>query len=412
MLYRLLGVDKLAAIVIAGYIVRYPMAGSVWHYLSYLRGFKNLGHDVYFLEEAGWEDSCYDPETDQRGNDCRYGMRYLDALLTSIGSSKSWVYRDHDGRYHGMTQKETEALLERADLVINCGGCCWLPAFAACPRLAYLDEDPGFIQFQAASGETEAIEMLEKHNLHYTFARNIGKPGCRIPAGGYDWKTTTCPVILEYWTPHVDPGPETFTTIMSWKSYGGVTAYNGEEFGQKDVEFMRFKKLPRYVRYPIEVAIGGHGHCPRAQLERLGWRMSDPLAITKDMEGFRRYIHRSRGEFSVAKNCYVKSWSGWFSQRSILYMASGKPALLQDTGFSEWLPTGEGVVAFRTFDEILAGFEAINTRYLDHCHTARQLARDYFDSKAVLTDMLIRADIEPVVRRRRPARASLLGRGG
>ncbi len=403
--------DTLATIVVAGWIVRYPLAASVWHYLNYVLGFQALGHDVYFLEEANWENSVYNPETEEQGNDPTYGLRYLDSLAKSLGFAGRWVYVDRAGRYHGMTRRQTESLLRRTDFLLNCGGVCWLPEFTLAARLAYLDEDPGFIQFEAAQGGPPAREPLSKHNLHFTYARNMGKPGCRIPAAGFDWKPTTCPLVTAHWTPHVDASLDVYTTVMSWRSYGGTIRYQGESFGQKDIELLRFIEVPRHVRRPIELAIGGAGRWPSRRLRRMGWRLRDSTEVTRDMAAFRDYVRGSRGEFSVAKNCYVKSWSGWFSQRTILYMASAKPVIVQDTGFSEWLPAGEGVIAFTTFDDIVAGFEAVESRYEEHCRAARAHALRWFDSRTVLGEMLAQAGLDPVGRSSAFARMATPRRG-
>jgi len=382
--------------VVAGWIVRYPLAGSVWHYLNYVLGFKALGHDVYFLEEANWENSVYNPETDEQNNDPTYGLRFLRSLASTYGFEGRWVYVDRAGRFHGMTRRQTESVLERCDLLLNCGGVCWLPEFTLARRLAYLDEDPGFIQFEAATTAGEAREQLGRHQLHYTYARNIGKPGCRIPAAGLDWKPTTCPLVVAPWTP-ASKGGDTYTTVMSWRSYGGVR-YRGESYGQKDIELLRFIEVPRRVSRPIEIAIGGRGRWPSRRLRTMGWRLRDPNVITRDMAAFAGYIRGSRGEFSVAKNCYVKSWSGWFSQRTILYLASGRPAIVQDTGFSEWLPVGEGVIAFRTLQDVVTAFETVERGYERHCRAARALAVRWFDPKDILGRMLEDAGLEPAVR--------------
>ncbi len=386
----------MATIVVAGWIVRFPLAGSVWHYLNYVLGFKSLGHDVYFLEEANWENSVYNPQTDEQSNDPTYGLRFLQSLARSYGFEGRWVYVDWAGRYHGMTRRQTESVLRRCDLLLNCGGVCWLPEFVLARRVAYLDEDPGFIQFEAAkAGGREAREQLSKHNLHYTYARNLGKPGCRIPSVGLDWKPTTCPLVAAPWKPDYDGG-DAYTTIMSWRSYGGVIRYRGETYGQKDVELLRFIEVPRHVSRPIEIAIGGHGRWPSRRLQAMGWRLKDPNLLTREMAAFADYIRRSRGEFSVAKNCYVRSWSGWFSQRTILYMASGRPAIVQDTGFSEWLPVGEGVIAFRTLDDVVAGFDAVERSYEEHCRAARALAVRWFNPENVLGEMLAHAGLDPL----------------
>ena len=112
-----------------------------------------------------------------------------------------------------------------------------------------------------------------------------------------------------------------------------------------------------------------------------------------DPDAFRAYVQGSGAEFSVAQGIYVETHSGWFSDRTTSYLASGRPVLVQDTGFGRTLPVGEGLLAFRTLDEAIAGAADIGRRYGEHCAAARRIAEKHFDSDRVLTRFCEQAGI-------------------
>ncbi|MBI4640109.1 MAG: glycosyltransferase family 1 protein [Candidatus Tectomicrobia bacterium] len=372
-------------ILVAGYIVRYPLGGMIWSSLQYLLGFQQLGHEVYFMEDSGWPLSCYNPEQNIMTSDPTYGVNVLSQLMKQYNLDGRWVYVDSEKNYHGLSQKRTLELTKAADLLINVSGSCWLPEFASCRKKVFIDTDPGFTQFGTVGLN------IEDYDVHMTYGYNIGRSECPIPTMGFDWKKTRPPVALGFWPPMIDSNSTRFTTIMHWSAYETVT-YEGEVYGQKDLELVKFLDLPGLIEQPLELAVGiQEPH--RSMLEEHGWGIIDPLSITKDIESYQTYIHQSRAEFSVAKNGYVKTRSGWFSERSTCYLASGKPVLLQDTGFSDWLPTGRGLLTFHTMEEATAGIEEINAHYLEHCRTARAIAEEYFDSKVVLSSLLEEAGL-------------------
>jgi hypothetical protein len=209
---------------------------------------------------------------------------------------------------------------------------------------------------------------------------------CPIPTHGLNWLPTRPPVALELLPPVFTPEAKYFTTVMGWNARKPIN-YNGVEYGQKDIEFMRVIELPQILGDVFEIALGGVD-APREKIAEAGWRISDPLKITKNPWTYRDYIAQSRGEFSVAVNLEVKTQSGWFSERTAAYLASGKPVVVQDTGFSENLPTGKGLFAFQDMNDVIAAIEIINNDYRQHCKAARQIAEEYFDSRKVLTELL------------------------
>jgi hypothetical protein len=372
-------------IVVSGVIGQYPVAGVTLCYLQYVLGFRKLGHDVYYIEDNG---TCpYNPMTQNVDVDYSYSLPYFQRVMQDFDLSNRWSYMRYDYEYFGMSKRAVYETLRTADLYVNLSGATVLrEEHMACPVRAFVDTDPAFLQFQIANGEQETIDFLAAHTLHFNYAENIGKPKCTIPTDHFNWQTARQPVYLDIWTPHENGTGTRFTTVTNWSAYAPIV-FRNERYGQKDVEFRRFITLPERTSQEIELAIAIEGR-PKELLVKHGWRVVDPRPRTKDIPTFQAYIAQSRAEFSLAKNAYRKTWSGWISERDINYLAAGRPVLTQDTGFSDFIPTGRGLVAFQTMEEILAGIEEINGNYADHCKAARRMAEDYFDSSRVLQDLL------------------------
>jgi hypothetical protein len=201
------------------------------------------------------------------------------------------------------------------------------------------------------------------------------------------------PVALEFWPVQTDATAPTFTTIGQWR--GQYAVWNNEMYGPKSDEFLKIVDLPRRTPQPIEIAllIDDSEINDIAALRANGWHLSNPHVSAGGRDGFRSYIQKSRAEFSVAKHGYVKSHSGWLSDRTVCYLASGRPALVQETGVSQHLPTGKGLVTFSTIDDAVRGIESINADYPGHCAAARKLAEDKFAAPKVLQSVLERASV-------------------
>jgi hypothetical protein len=372
-------------IVVSGIIGQYPLAGVTLSYLQYVLGLRKLGHEVYYLEDnTAWP---YNPMTHSVEADCSYSLRYLQQVMRSFDLSERWAYADHNLEYFGMSKQAVHEILRTADLYVNLSGATVLrEEHMACPVRVYVNTDPAFAQFEVALGLRDQIEELANHTLHFTFAENIGKAKCTIPTDRFSWQTTRQPAYLAAWTPCFDCSGTRFTTVTNWSAYEPIV-FRNELYGQKDVEFLRFLTLPQRTNQEIELAIAVDDG-PKELLIKHGWRVVDPRPCTKDIPTFQNYIASSRAEFSLAKNAYVKTWSGETSERDINYLAAGRPVLAQDTGFSDFLPTGHGLLAFQTMEDILAGIEEINGNYTEHCKAARRMAEEYFDSDLVLREFL------------------------
>jgi hypothetical protein len=126
----------------------------------------------------------------------------------------------------------------------------------------------------------------------------------------------------------------------------------------------------------------------RTLLQSNGWLTVDAYEMSLDPWPYRDYIRSSAAEFSVAKDMVARTRCGWFSERSACYLAAGRPVITQDTGFGRTLPTGEGLFAFQTADEVVAAIEAIRADYPRHSRAAKAIAEQYFRAESVLGGML------------------------
>jgi hypothetical protein len=373
-------------ISVLGFIGRLPLAGVTAHFLQYLLGLRTLGHDVFYIDDSGGRP--FDPIHNAKTMDASYTIEYLTRHLERFAFADRWTYKDPSGNYMGMSKERTHEVLRTSDLLINVsGGNVLCEEHLRVPKRILIDADPPFLQIFAADGHQNVIDFLKQHTTLFTFAENIGKPSCRIPSAGCTWQTTRQPVDLDLWPYVFSPNAPTLTTIMNWDTGRGHIEFRGEVYGEKGVEFMKFADLPRYTSQLLDIGMA-HPPASQDQLRARGWRLHDPFPPTRDLWTYQEYLFNSRGEFSVAKNAYVRSWSGWFSERSTCYMACGKPVILQDTGFSEWLPTGDGVFAFKTMEEAVEAIAQMNRAYQHHCKAARRLVEEYFDSDRVLRDLL------------------------
>ncbi|HEX6899172.1 MAG TPA: hypothetical protein VF789_05640 [Thermoanaerobaculia bacterium] len=376
-------------IAVLGYIVRGPLGGLVWHHLQYVAGLRALGHDVLFVEDSDDYPSCYDPSRHVVDADPSYGLRFAADAFGRVGAGDCWAYFDaHTGRWLGPAAGRARAFCESADVALNLSGVNPLRDWTAgAPVRALIDTDPAFTQIRHLT-DPAAREQALAHTAFFTFGENFGKPDCFIPDDGLPWKPTRQPVTLDAW--EVTPGPEDgpFTTVLQWDSYP-AREHGGRRFGMKSESFAGFLDLPSLCEETFELALGTAG-APREMLSAKGWRIRDPLEL-KDAPSYQRYIRSSKGEFSVAKHGYVASRSGWFSERSAAYLASGRPVVVQDTGFTAWMRTGLGVVPFSNAEEAAEAVASVSRDYEQHCAAAREIAEEYFDAAKVLPALLAEA---------------------
>jgi hypothetical protein len=374
---------------------QYPMAGVVWQALQYLVGFRQLGHDVYYVEDSGAPP--YDPRVKSVVGDPTYNVATLQHALELFGFADHWVYVDGGTNVHyGLSRSQLQALYERADVILNlCGAAAPPPDSKRKGRLLYIETDPIFEQIRAAQGVQNTLELLAAHDVCFTYGENLGEPDCPIPAAGANWQKTRPPVVLDLWTEHVDATCRFFTTVATWHNRGKDITFQGETYyWSKHVNFLKFLDLPRRTSQPFELAVETSEQATRDQLSALGWHLAEASERSATVEGYRDYIYSSRGEFTVAKDIYVRPRSGWFSDRSVCYLAAGKPVVTQETGFSKFISAGEGLFAFADMDEAVAALERINADYVHHAHAARCVATEFFAADKVLDKLLQDAGVE------------------
>ncbi len=391
----------MTAILVAGALANKPgNGGEAWVRLSWLAGLRRLGFDVCFVEQLA-PGVCVGPEGTPAPFRGSRNLAYFRRVVERFGltASSSLIY-DDGAQVFGMTEGELLARAEAAVALINISGHLTdEPLLRRCKRKVYIDLDPGFTQYWHADGRPLG---LESHDHHFTVGENVGTTAFPIPTGGIRWRPIRQPVVLDDWPACHDGMPDRFSTVGTWRGPFGPVTHGERTFGLKVHEFRKFVELPLHAPGAFELALDIHpeDQDDRASLERHGWRLVNPGHVAGEPDAFRAYVQRSGAEFSVAQGIYVETASGWFSDRTVRYLASGKPALVQDTGFGRNLPTGEGLIAFTTMKEAVTGAEEIVTDYQRHSLAARRLAETYFDSDVVLTSLLETIGVTPPVLRR------------
>jgi hypothetical protein len=381
-------------IVVTGEIAQHPLLGGVtWFYLQYALGLARLGHDVYYMEDTGDLPYRLDGTKNHTATDCADNAKYLAQVMTRFGFGDQWAYRcPLETRWFGLSGQQLREVLESADLLINVSGSVEHPEeYRRVRRLVYIDTDPVFTQVRLARGEAEFCKWVDAHDVQFSYAECLSDAVAAdaVPATRYHWRPTRVPIVLSEWDSSA-PYRDVFTTIMNWTSYNSQT-YNGRTYGQKNLEFERFLDLPNLVAptvLELAIGMGFKESTPYELLAAKGWRLVDPIRVCPDIDSLRRYTESSKAEWSVAKQGYVVGQSGWFSERSARYLAAGRPVVVQDTGFTRVLPSGEGILPFRTIEEAASAIQEVEGNYGRHAKIARAIAREYFDSDKVLSRLV------------------------
>ena len=385
-------------IAVTGLAATYPLGGVFWDYLQYVVGLARLGHDVIYIEDTGrW---CFDPAAGtvvERGDrNATYLAEHFARVMPE--HPDRWFLRDATGRTFGMSWPDVAAFVRSADLFLDVSASCWMrEEYFAAGCVAFVDSDPmysqesipDYVAGRASDVKRARVEMMLAHDVFFTFAENIGAPDCLVPRALCDWLPTRQPIVRALFEPHARPVADrrrVVTTIGSWESTEGGPIVGGVRYGGKNVEFERFVSLPASSPLPLETAISGRP--PVERLERAGWRVFDGYAVSSDPWVYRDYLSRSYAEWSVAKNAYVASRSGWFSCRTACYLALGVPAVVQDTGFSRYMKADEGLIAFDTREEALDGLRRIAAEPERHARAAQALVAEVFDSDIVLARLV------------------------
>jgi len=385
--------------IILGAVISIPpySAGMAWNWMQFAEGLRRLGHDVYYVEEVapGW---C----RDAAGGPCEFERSLNRDLFQTtmerfgLMEHACQLYAGGEATF-GLSLESLIAVSKDADLLVNMSGHITSDVVLGnARRRVYVDQDPVFTQLWHAEYGKDL--NFKAHDVFFSVGLNIGTPYSPIPDCGLDWHHVLPPVVLDYWTPGREPPGGSFTSVASWSGYGDLQ-YRGEWYRTKYEEFKRFAGLPGKVAQPLELALKSYreGDAGIGLLRENGWLLSDASRIG-DLAGYQRYIARSRAEIGIAKNAYVKACSGWFSDRSAHYLASGRPVLAQSTGFERSVPPGRGLLAFGSMEEAIEGIEAINRDYDAHCLAARHVAEEWLDYRKVLPGMLDACAASPVSR--------------
>ena len=368
-------------LVLAGIVGRYPVGGVTWCALQYIAGFQRLGYDVFYLEDTG--ECNFDPVQNAIATDPAYALDYIRSQLELVGLEDSWAYVDYQGGYHGKTRAQVTEACAGADLMVNLSGGCWMvrPEYEKLPKI-FIDTDPGFTQQAIAdAGEGWYRDFFAAHDALFTFALCADDPSSKLAETPFRWHPTIQPVELDFWPVTPAPPDAPFTTILSWTT----DSFPGMGKGKGD-EILRLTAVPERTSERILLAISGKP--PTEVLTEHGWELTDAVEATIDAEAYRRFIQSSKAELGFAKAMYVETRSGWFSDRTQCYLASGLPALVRETGFSDVLPVGEGLLSFEDADGILEGIEGIASEYELHCRRAREVAQEHFAATNVLGSLL------------------------
>ena len=380
-------------IIITGLVGQYPFGGVIWDYLQYLLGFRSLGHQVLYLEDSGaWP---YDPVAGTITDDCSFALQSLHKIFTDFDLAESWVYRNGaDGKFHGAGEKVAREWLRHGDLLVNVSSAGWLRDYdLRVGHRMFIDGDPMFCQIGLLDGSNPLYAgRLRDHDSHFTFGLSVGQPDCPVPVDGITWRPTVQPIAIDQWpvTPVSADAP--WTTVMNWASYK-PKVWEGRTYGQKNLEFNRFRDLPSKTSIPLRLAmgLGVDGQRPAQELRQLGWDLVEPQEVVPDHRAYRSFLTNSRGEWSVAKHGYVEGKTGWFSCRTACYLAAGRPAVVQETGWSRHLPSDRGVLPFTTVEEAAEGLDKVTRNYSEHSKAAREIALEFFDAKKVCQGLLRQA---------------------
>jgi hypothetical protein len=385
-------------IVVMGFMGSMPIAGVIWQHIHYVVGLQRLGHDVYYIEDSAR--LPYNPETFEVNNEFDYAGHLLDQLSHEFGFRNRWAFC---ARYLpknptvGLPLKKIRELYRDADAILNiCGTQEFNEDLLVSDRILYIESDPGVEQIKIDKGVRSTIDYLQRHRTLFTFGENVGTKSFPVPTHGFKWLPTRQPVVTDLWKTHRPPlRTAVFTSVANWSTSGlkDITWRGDKYLWSKSREFLRFVAAPKRSGEMFELATNIEDAKIRAKFVRNGWRLHCPLQLSVDYELYRDYIRRSRGEFTVAKDQYVRLNTGWFSDRTACYLAAGRPVIIQETGFTRNYGRNAGLLSFRSLDEIVDAVKTINADYAKHSRAARALAREFFEAEKVVKSILDRAGI-------------------
>lgn len=381
-----------------GFMGSMPIAGVIWQHVHYIVGLRKLGHDVYYIEDSAR--LPYNPDTFEVNNDYDYAANLLTRLASEFDFTDRWSFC---ARYlpnnptAGLPLKTVRRLYREADAILNiCGTQEFNADLLASDRILYVESDPGVEQIKVDKRNRNTMRYLRRHHALFTFGENVGTERFPVPTHRFRWLATRQPIVTELWkTQRMPPRAAVFTSVANWSTNGlKDIEWRGEKYlWSKSREFLRFVAAPKRAGETFELATEIGDKSTRAKFLSNGWRFRAPHVMSADYWLYRDYIRRSKGEFTVAKDQYVRLNTGWFSDRSGCYLAAGRPVVIQETGFSQHYGNHGGLFSFRTLREIAEAVSEINRDYRKHSRIAHEVAREFFEAATVLRSLLDRANI-------------------
>ena len=389
---------KRKKLVVMGFMGSCPIAGVIWQHIHYIVGLQRLGHEVYYVEDSAR--LPYNPETFDTNNEYDYAARLLDRLAREFEFNNRWAFCARylpENPTAGLPLKKIRQLYRGADAILNiCGTQEFNEDLLKSNRVLYVESDPGVEQIKIDKGEKSTLDYLRRHHALFTFGENVGTPRFPVPTHGFKWLPTRQPVVTDLWRTQRAPARSAvFTSIANWSTSGlkDITWRGKKYLWSKSLEFLRLVEAPKKSGETFELATDIKDAKTRAKFERNGWRLTLPHQMSVDYWLYRDYIRRSKGEFTVAKDQYVRLNTGWFSDRSACYLAAGRPVITQETGFTRHYGGGKGLLAFKSLGEIVEAVKMIKADYAKHSRAARAIAQEVFEAEKVLASLLERAGI-------------------
>lgn len=382
-------------ITIAGSFAQKPLQGGhSWVLLQYILGFKQLGWNVLFIDRLTPQ-MCFDAQGVACLPEQSVNWQVFRNVMHHFGLQDQFTLLTADGEeYMGVQHRQVIHHVRNSAFLLNIMG--FLDdedLLGEVSHRVFLDIDPGFGQMWASLG---LADLFRDHHDHVTIGEHIGEAGCGVPTCGLSWITTPQPIVLSEWPAAFSGNCDSMTSIMSWRGAYGPVEFQGHTYGLRAHEFRRFLQLPVLTGQRFQLALNIHPDDAKdlGRLERHHWEIVDPIELAGSPWAYRTFIQESAAEFMIAKNMYVDTRSGWFSDRSICYLASGKPVVAQDTGLESLYPTGEGLLLFNTPEEAVDAVKELQADYPRHARAARTIAEDYFESGKVLGALLQKLGVD------------------
>jgi hypothetical protein len=389
---------KRKKIVVMGFMGSVPIAGVIWQHVHYVVGLRRLGHEVYYVEDSAR--LPYNPETFDTSEDFNYSARILEQLSREFDFRRRWGFCARYSKGNptaGLTLPKIKQLYREADAILNiCGTQEFNDDLLKSDRIIYVESDPGVEQIKIDQRVRSTAKYLKRHHALFTFGESVGTSEFPVPTHGLRWLPTRQPIVTDLWkTSRQPPRAALFTSIANWSTSGlkDITWRSQKYLWSKSREFLRFIEAPKRSGETFELATDIKDPKTREKFVRNGWRFTSPHQMSVDYWKYRDYIRRSKGEFTVAKDQYVRLHTGWFSDRSGCYLAAGRPVITQETGFTRIFGGEAGLLSFRSLADVTEAVKKVNRDYSRHCRAARDIAREYFEAEKVVASLLERAGI-------------------